>query len=259
MSLDHLAQLATAQDCFLDLLQHAEPSTPVPWCGDWTVRDMAVHLADVHHWAAAQARSAEPAPLETDGVGLAALYESCAAELRATLAALPADAPCSTLVGTGAVAFWHRRQLHETLVHLWDLHVALLLAHAGRTAGASGGVGVRAPTDAPIPRFELSWATLAAPEVWADTVDEVATVMYPRQVSLGRCAPLPAALRLTATDTDRTWTLAHEPGAPAVEVTGPAAALALLLWRRTLPDDPAVRVTGDAAALGTALGRRLTP
>lgn len=54
------------------------------------------------------------------------------------------------------------------------------------------------------------------PAVRADTVDEVVTVMYPRQVSLGRCAPLPAALRLPATDTGRTWTPTHEPSAPGV-------------------------------------------
>ncbi len=93
------------------------------------------------------------------------------------------------------------------------------------------------------------------PAVRADTVDEVVTVMSPRQVSLGRCAPLPAALRLPATDTGRTWMPEHEPGAPAVEVAGPAAALPLLLWRRAM-QGVARRRGGPPTP---ASGRRLSP
>ena len=53
------------------------------------------------------------------------------------------------------MSFWHRRQLHETLIHLWDL----------RTAGG----------------LDL----VVEPMLWADTVDEALTVMHPRQVRLG--------------------------------------------------------------------------
>ena len=42
-------------------------------------------------------------------------------------------------------------------------------------------------------------------------------------------------------------------------MTGPAEALALLLWGRTTPADERLTVDGDAAALDDALSRRLTP
>ena len=42
-------------------------------------------------------------------------------------------------------------------------------------------------------------------------------------------------------------------------VTGPADALALLLWGRTTPEDVRLTVAGDADALTDALSRRLTP
>lgn len=104
--------------------------------------------------------------------------------------------------------------------------------------------------------------TLAAePELWADTVDEVVTVMQPRQVRLDRMPRLVRPIALTATDVDRAWRLDCEQpdGAPAVEVRGPASALALLLWRRTSTDDPALAVTGGRSVLDGALAQRLTP
>ena len=259
MSLDHLALLGAAQDDFLALLRDADPTTQVPWCGDWTVREMAVHLADIHHWAAGQARREQETPLETSAPDVVELYGRCAAELRATLRALPAHASAWTLIGDGTVDFWHRRQLHETLVHLWDLRVALALAGSGDMSPRVGGVGVRAPAGAPVPRFDPAWARPMVAEAWDDTVDEVVTVMHPRQVRLGRCPALPATIHLVATDTGRRWTLEHASAAPSAEVAGPAAALALLLWRRVLPQDPALQVTGDRSALDAALALRLTP
>jgi len=194
------------------------------------VRDLVVHLARIHHWAAGQASRTPETPLGRGPFVLEDLYASCAAELRETLAALGPDARAWTLVGDGPASFWHRRQTHETLVHLWDL----------RTAG-----GLELAVD---------------PALWADTVDEVVTVMQPRQERMGRMEPLDAPLELVADDTGRSWLLgAPTVPEPSVTVTGPADALGLLLWGRTTPDDARLRVSGDAAALADALGRRLTP
>jgi len=126
------------------------------------------------------------------------------------------------LSGPGPASFWHRRQVHETLVHLHDL--------LGETA------------DVP-------------PEVWADAVDEVVTVMYPRQVRLGRIAPLADPLRLVATDTGREWRLGDDE--PAARIAGTGQTLTLLLWGRLGAD--AVEVTGDAEAAHRALATAITP
>ncbi|MDM7853786.1 maleylpyruvate isomerase family mycothiol-dependent enzyme [Cellulomonas alba] len=230
--LPYLDLLSRLQGAFLAGIDDVPAATRVPWCGRWRVRDLVVHLARIHHWAAAEARRRPETPLGRGPFDLPELYSRCAAELRETLGELDPEATASTLLGPGPVAFWHRRQVHETLVHLWDLRTA-----AGRTLDVE-------------------------PVVWVDTVDEVVTVMQPRQERLGRMAPLDAPIALAATDVAHEWLLGGPAGdraTAATRVSGPAERLALLLWGRTTADDPALVVTGDEAALASALERRLTP
>lgn len=242
-----LDALAAAQDAFARLLDAADPGAPVPACAPWTVTELGLHLAGVHRWAAGMARGVDDAGDEPTAEArrpavLRATYREQAAALLATLRALPADAPALTLDGPGVAAFWHRRQLHETLVHLHDL---------------AGAAGVPHPLD--------------DPALWADTVDEVVTVLTPRQVRLARMPALDAPVGLVAADTGRSWALGGAAG-PAgagrpvqvqvpvpVTVEGPARVLALLLWGRTTADDAALTVAGDRGVLDAALARPLTP
>ena len=228
--LNHLDELFSAQAQFLATIGEVDPATPVPWCGGWLARDLVVHLASVHHWADAQARGTDEAPLAQGARALEDFYRACADELRDTLVELGPDAVGMTLLGPGPASFWRRRQLHETVVHLWDL----------RTAGGLG-IDVR-------------------PEVWADTVDEVVTVMQPRQVRLDRMPRLPSPIELVATDIDRVWRLDTADDGPAVaRVHAAASVLALILWGRRSPEDADVEVAGDGAALRAALVGPLTP
>ncbi|MBD7918130.1 maleylpyruvate isomerase family mycothiol-dependent enzyme [Cellulomonas sp. Sa3CUA2] len=226
------ATLAALQHRFHATIAEVDPAAAVPWCGRWRVRHLVVHLARIHHWAAGQACRRQETPLGRGPFVLDELYATQAAELRETLAGLDPDAPAWTLDDSRVVRFWHRRQVHETLVHLWDL----------RTAGGL-------PLDVPA-------------ALWADTVDEVVHVMHPRQVRLGRAAAPPLRVRLVAMDADRTWTVHaadDAPAAPVAEVAGPAASLALLLWGRTTADDPHLVVTGDRSAARATVGGALTP
>ena len=91
-------------------------------------------------------------------------------ELRTTLRSLDPDAPARTLLERGTVAFWYRRQLHETLIHLGDL----------RSAGG----------------LDLA----VAPVIWADTVDEVVTVMHP---AAGAAGPRSRSARTAGAGRDR--------------------------------------------------------
>lgn len=224
---DYLPLLADLQASFHRAIGGVDPAAPVAACPGWTVTELVEHVAEVHHWAAAQARREDEQPLERDG-DLAAHYEQRAAELRATLAEVDPDATAHTLNGEGPASFWHRRQVHETLIHLHDL----------RTAAGDEVDDVD-------------------PDVWADAVDEAVTVMYPRQVRLGRTPPVPHAVSLVATDEGHTWQLGD--GEPVAVVAGPARALALLLWRRRELGDPELSVMGDRGALDAALAGRLTP
>ncbi|HMO10107.1 MAG TPA: maleylpyruvate isomerase family mycothiol-dependent enzyme [Actinotalea sp.] len=227
MSLDHLAALGRAQQAFAQALAAADPDAPVPSCAPWRVADLALHLGTVHWWAAAMAAgvdldpTAPTEPRDTDS--LVRFYRWAARHLHDTLASLDPNATGVTLDGPGPSSFWRRRQLHETLVHLWDL----------------GGADAM-PTE---------------PQLWWDTAAEVVDTMTPRQVRLGRIEPLKDSAELVASD----GTLVLGPGDPAVRVHGEPRDLALLLWRRIGPDSGSVRVDGDRGVLGRLLALRLTP
>ena len=232
--IDYLTTLHGLQDEFLATIPLVDPRAPVPACAPWRVRDLVVHLARVHHWAAGRARRKPETPLGRGPFDLVELYAACAAELRDTLQELGPDAPATTLIGPGPASFWHRRQVHETLVHLWDLRTS---------------TGLDADADA---------------RIWADGVDEVVTMFEPRQVRMGRIAPLARGVALMADDADGTWLLgSHQPAAPVthadVTVTGPAKALSLVLWHRQAPDEAGVAISGDRTALDDALATRITP
>lgn len=224
---DYLPLLADLQDAFHRGIGEADPAATIPGCPGWTVRELVEHIARVHHWAAAQARH-EEAQAMSPSTDLAAHYDSCARELRETLTELDPSAPALTLDGEGVVSFWHRRQVHETLVHLHDLRSA-----AGNEVDE------------------------VDPQVWADTVDEVLTMMYPRQVRLGRTPPVTHAASLVATDADSAWQLGD--GDPVAVVAASARDLALLLWRRLSIEDQRLSITGDRVTTEQTLSGALTP
>ncbi|GMA25518.1 hypothetical protein GCM10025864_32770 [Luteimicrobium album] len=247
---DPVCVLTAAQESFLDLLGRADPEAPVATCGAWHVADLALHLAGIHWWAAGMALGVDlegaDASQPRGRERLVDVYAWASAHLRATLTERPLEAPALTLDGPGPAGFWYRRQLHETLVHLVDLRLATGSTPRSATAAV--------------------WAA-----VWADTVDEVVTVLHPRQVRLGR-APAPAvAVDLVATDVHgpsdaivlappvASWRIGRSDAAADARVEGPAWALALLLWGRLSPDDDALAVRGDPAALQAVLGRTLVP
>ncbi|GAA1151472.1 maleylpyruvate isomerase family mycothiol-dependent enzyme [Nesterenkonia lutea] len=231
---DHLPRLAGLQSTFTDLLRTTDPSVPVPGCGDWTVRELTEHLGSVHLWAARKVGGAEvatpPPPADLDDrESLAWTYAVRAELLQNTFAEVPADHPCETMQGQGAASFWHRRQAHETLIHLWDLCQAV---------------------GAPMPPQD--------PSVWADCVDEVVQVMHPRQISKGRAEPPEDGIALVAEDADRRWEISgRASAAPAADVSGSARELALLLWGRRSLDD--LSLSGDRTTVEAALAGPITP
>lgn len=238
-STDQLTALADLQQQFLDTTRRADPATPIPWLGRWTVEKLVVHLARIHHWAAAQARREQETPLGRGPFDdLPALYAECAAELRQTLAELDPDARAWALVDdgvpkaqqTGTVRFWHRRQLHETLVHLWDLRTA-----------------VGEPLD-------------ADDALWLDCLDEVVTVMQPRQLRLERVAPPAARLVFAPAGADASLALTGAPeGAAEIVIAGPEQSLALLAWGRLGLAAEGIEVRGDRQLAAAVLEAGLTP
>jgi len=220
---DWLGLLGAHAEEFADAISDADLDAPVPSCPGWSLRDLAVHLGGVHQWAVHCVVEGNPVfspePVAQERPALTSWYRHHASRLVDVLRATPADAPVWTPDDRHPTAlFWRRRQVHETVLHTWDVHDAL---------------GRRPEVD---PR--LAW----------DGVLEVRDVIYPRQVRLGRVEPLPGGLRLVATDVPGDVTIGD--GEP-VSVQGSAEVLLRLLWHRTDPDagtaDPrAIRLLSGA-------------
>jgi uncharacterized protein (TIGR03083 family) len=233
--------LAAQQHAFAVLAAAVDPTAEVPGCPGWRAADVVTHLAGVHRWAAAMSLTApgDTAPHEVPGdipPDPVADYRAAAAELLDVLGRDPSR-PCLTLRGTGVAGDWYRRQLHETLVHSWDL------------ADAGG-----------LPR----WGSAA---VVADAVSEVLDTLTPRQVRLGRLREPGAAVELLGS---RRWVLG--PGPVVASVAGPDAELVRLLWRRRTLDGREVdgrevdgrevdglELRGDTARARALLALPLTP
>ena len=227
---DYLPVLRELTGAFADALRTGDPAAKVPDCGDWTLADLGTHLGNVHRWAATVVTTGEPQSQDFEtgpGADLASWYaESAGLLLDALERATPED-PCWHFGGTEKTkAFWFRRQVHETAVHLAD--------------SGSGHV--------------------LDPAVAADGVDEVLGAMLPRVTRWHAVPELPGPVSLRATDTGDVWTVhpgeppALGPAADGASVEAPARDLLLRLWKRT---GPTPRVTGDAAA--ALLASPLTP
>ncbi|MFF8990125.1 maleylpyruvate isomerase family mycothiol-dependent enzyme [Streptomyces sp. NPDC014983] len=207
----------------------------VPSCPEWQVRDLLRHTGAVHRWAAAFVAEGHttPRPIgegpDLDGAELIAWYRDSHRLLVDTLSAAPADLECWTflpLPELSPLAFWTRRQAHETTVHRYDAEAA------------------RGGTPSPV-----------AADLAADGVDELLRGFHARPRSRVRTAQ-PKVLRVRATDAgrDAVWTVrltADEPPAAVreasgdadAELSGPADQLYLALWNRV----PVPHVSGDHA------------
>ncbi|MBA4860648.1 maleylpyruvate isomerase family mycothiol-dependent enzyme [Streptomyces sp. PSKA54] len=216
--------------------EEAGPDAKVPTCPGWEVRDLLRHTGMVHRWAAtfvAEGRTSyhpDGGLPDLDGGELLAWFRAGHRALVETLATAPPDVACwSFLPAPSPLAFWARRQAHETAVHRVDAE------------SARGGTPETIGTDFAV-----------------DGIDELLCGFHARPRSKVRTEE-PRLLRVRATDTDAVWTVRISADPPVTErddageadceVSGPAARLYLSLWNRL----PFPRVTGDSSL--TALWR----
>jgi uncharacterized protein (TIGR03083 family) len=103
----------------------------VPGCPDWDVDKLIRHMGDVHRWAATIVRDRLKDRLRRDFAGpsdraaLLAWYREGHAQLVGALAsASPDDAFWMWGEAPNAMAFWARRQAHETAIHRLDVEQA---------------------------------------------------------------------------------------------------------------------------------------
>ncbi|MGW0392716.1 maleylpyruvate isomerase family mycothiol-dependent enzyme [Streptomyces sp. NPDC003042] len=230
---EYVETVAREGELLADAAEQAGTDALVPTCPEWRVADLLRHTGAVHRWAAGFVADAAQEPLpfpeapDLTGAELLAWFREGHAALVRTLSEAPADVRCWTFLPTdppSPLAFWARRQAHETTVHRFD-------------AQAAQGVAF-----SPV-----------APEFAQDGVDELLTGFHSRPRSRVRTDE-PRVLRIRAADTGAIWTvhLSQEParterdaaaGPADCELTGEAAWLYTALWNRLPLAGPAV--SGD--------------
>jgi hypothetical protein len=226
----------------------------VPACPGWQMRDLLRHTGAVHRWAAAfvAEEHTSPRPMEDgpelDGAELIAWYRDSHRGLVETLAAAPSDVRAWTFhpaPSPSPLAFWTRRQAHETTVHRFDAEGAVGAVSPSSASPSSASPSPTAATGTPVT------GTVAIDTEFAvDGIDELLRGFHARRKSRVRTDE-PRVLRVRATDADAVWTVRLSPEPPVAtpddsadadcELAGPAAHLYLALWNRL----PVPRVSGD--------------
>jgi uncharacterized protein (TIGR03083 family) len=228
---EHLTALKNEGSLLAAAAERIDHEAPVPGCPAWQVGDVVRHTGLVHRWAAAAVRdggrdhSRYP---DDDGAGLAGAelvewFRAGHAALLDTLSSAAPDVSAFTfLPAPSPLAFWARRQTHETGIHRADVE--------------SGGGAIT-----PFDRAEA-----------LDGIDELVGGFAARRSKGGEAAP---TLGVLPTDSDQGWLV--RPGAEPVRdaaaaagadllLRGTASDLHLLLWNRPAGE---IETTGDPAVL----------
>lgn len=226
------ATLVEAEATSLFDIAEANPAAAVPACPGWTATDLAVHTASVFgrvaHLCAERATEPLAAPIGSpaDPDDPWDWCRGVLATLVDALRGIEPDEPVWSWTDNHSGAFYHRRMVHESIVHRIDAQAA---------AGIAGRID--------------------DPAIAADGIGDVMSVGM-RFRSSGAPIDYPAGtISLLATDTGDRWSLAAVDGALGIgtgeavitgtdaTVTGPAAAIMLYLWGR---GDADLDIRGDA-------------
>lgn len=229
---DHIDLLEAEGRRFEAVASGAALDAPVPNCPGWDLDRLVRHLGDVHRWAAlivrdrVQERIRRDFEAPADAHALLAWYvDGLGVLLDVLRAASPDDHFWSWAPAPSPLAFWARRQAHETAIHRLDAEQA---------------------TGAPTP-FEMAAAT--------DGIDEWLLVVARRvRVPDGDHR----TLHLAAADADRAWLvelrddgLVVTPGGSGGDcrVRAPAGELFALVTNRR--DAAGLDVSGDRDLLAS--------
>ena len=242
---EHIDALRLQGVLLADAARRVGLDASIPPCQPWLVKDLLRHAGFIHRWVARHiAEGPEDVidgPPEAEILQAGALDPELLAWFRAGHAALvetlatadPAVACATFMPAPSPLAFWARRQAHETAIHRADAESA---------SGAS-------------PEYAADFA--------ADGIDELITGFGRRRKYQPGSTADGARLRVLAADTGDAWLIEAQQGrlqprrdADGAEeagctVSGPASGMYLYLWNRADAARAGVTVTGDPALLAT--------
>jgi len=243
---EHVDALRRQGQWLADAAERAGLDATVPPCAPWQVKDLLRHTGYVHRWAARHITECPDQIIDgpseedilrggADDAGLLAWFRDGHAALARTLATADPAMECPTFMAAPCpLAFWARRQAHETAIHRADAESA---------ADAT-------------PEYEAGFA--------ADGVDELIMGFGWRRKYQTGSNPKTAdgtRLRVLATDTGDAWVVEARDGRlqprrdadgskeAGCTVSGPASGTYLYLWNRADPARAGVTVTGDPGLL----------
>lgn len=224
-----------------DEVAAADPSAQVPTCPDWSIGDLAHHVAEVYWHKAECIRLGafpDPWPPETINPDPATALDECYAALAAQFDAhRPADHAATWHEPNQTVGFWIRRMAQETVIHLFDAKLA--------TGSPFGQI----PDD-----------------LASDGIDELLTLFIAFasvswRAEFGDLLDAPDERPVAVRAGDRAWSVRVTKGGVLVEeITGaaavePAAATVtgtphqVLLWLWNRADDTTLTLDGDPVLL----------
>ncbi len=240
---EHIGALRDQGVLLAEAAGRAGLEAAVPGCPPWVVKDLLRHTGYIHRWAARHITECPASVLEGPSEAeilrggapdpdLIAWFLAGHSALVETLAAADPALECATFMDApSALAFWARRQAHETAIHRADAESALGLA----------------------PEY--------APGFAADGIDELIMGFGPRRKyrpparsGVGGAG----GLRVRTTDTGDAWHVSASagriqcqrepqgpPGPDDGTVSGPASAVYLFLWNRSGPAPDGLTVSGN--------------
>jgi uncharacterized protein (TIGR03083 family) len=243
---EHIDALRLQGELLADSAERAGLDAAVPPCPPWLVRDLLRHTGYIHRWAARhiterpgqvldgppEAEILKGGPADSE---LLAWFRAGHAELTEILATADPALECATFMAApSALAFWARRQAHETAIHRADAEFA-----AGTTPG-----------------YPAAFA--------ADGIDELIMGFGRRRKYQPAADGDGGLLRALAADTGDAWSIETHEGrlqprrdtADGAEgagctVSGPASGVYLYLWNRLGAGRADVTVTGDDGLLAS--------
>jgi len=240
---EHITALRREGEWLADAAERAGLDATVPPCAPWQVKDLLRHTGYVHRWAARHVTECSDQIIDgpseeeilrggADDARLLAWFRDGHAALTQTLATADPAVECATFMAAPSpLAFWARRQAHETAIHRADAESA---------AGAT-------------PEYEADFA--------ADGIDELITGFGRRRKYQPGSTTDGVRLRVVATDTGEAWLIEARDGRlqprrdadgsaeAGCTVSGPASGLYLFLWNRADAAPVGVTVTGDPGLL----------
>ena len=244
---EHIDALRRQGELLADAAERAGLDAAVPPCPPWLVRDLLRHTGYVHRWAARhiterpgqvldgppEAEILKGGPADSE---LLAWFRAGHAALTETLATADPALECATFMAApSALAFWARRQAHETAIHRADAEFA---------AGATPG-------------YPAAFA--------ADGIDELIMGFGRRRKYQPGASAEGGRLHVLAADTGGAWSVEAQEGrlqprrdtgddaadGAGCTVSGAASGVYLYLWNRASAARAGVTVTGDPGLLGS--------